>query len=167
MTHFDEYDQDLGRRRPKRDRQPLVTPPPRQFWDGAHAICPYCQGKALLVQFKDPGYPYARDWGQVWACPCPAKAYVGVHRGTNIPLGRLADADLRNARRAAHAAFDPLWQRRADRGQQQILARTDEYRKLARALGIPARECHIGWFDVEQCERVTHYAASTDFEALA
>jgi hypothetical protein len=48
---------------------------------------------------------------------------------------------------AAHAAFDPHW-----KGKR--MSRSDAYGRLAVAMGIPARDCHIGMFDVNQCERV-------------
>jgi len=36
-------------------------------------------------------------------------AYVGVHKGTDKPKGRLANAELREYKKKAHSAFDPLW----------------------------------------------------------
>lgn len=60
-----------------------------------------------------------------------------------------ADAPTRLARQQAHAAFDPLWQRAKRRG-----ARSRAYRWLARELGMPVEQCHIGWFDAATCARV-------------
>ncbi|MFB5268120.1 zinc-finger-containing protein [Paenibacillus enshidis] len=36
-------------------------------------------------------------------------AYVGVHDGTDIPLGRLANRELRELKKQCHALFDPVW----------------------------------------------------------
>lgn len=69
-----------------------------------------------------------------------------VSDGT-LPLGRLANAELRQAKRAAHAAFDPLWQSRR-------MSRRSAYAWLAQQLGIAVEDCHIGMFDTESCQRV-------------
>ena len=74
-------------------------------------------------------------------------AYVGCHGETERPLGRLANCELRLAKRTAHAAFDPLW-------LNGTLSRYGAYRWLSDRLGISRKECHIGKFDVEMCERV-------------
>jgi hypothetical protein len=63
------------------------------------------------------------------------------------PLGDLANAPLREARMAAHAAFDPLWKT----GQKR---RGSAYAWLAEQLGIDRRDTHIGMFDEATCARV-------------
>jgi hypothetical protein len=71
-----------------------------------------------------------------------------MHPFTAIPLGTLANAATREARKKAKAAFNPLW-------QGKRMSRTEAYQWLASALGIAnVEECHIGWFDVAMCERV-------------
>ena len=119
--------------------------------------CPYCGGTAKLV----PGTsidPHRPDLAprKFWSCK-PCEAYVGVHRNSPrmVPLGRLADAELRREKRRAHAAFDPLWLRKMTRDEcSPGEARSAGYKWLARELGIPPRECHIGWMDAETCRRV-------------
>ena len=74
------------------------------------------------------------------------RAWVGVHRGTDQPFGRLADAELRKYKKAAHAAFDPIWRRTQ-------MTRRAAYKWLAAQLGIPEQETHIGMFDVAQCKQ--------------
>lgn len=54
---------------------------------------------------------------------------------------------LAQARQAAHAAFDPKWQR----GR---MTRSQAYMWLAVRLGISKTECHILNFDIAKCERV-------------
>ncbi len=127
--------------------------------------CPYCASPVEKVL----GFSiYGDRWPDLayrpfWACArYPAcDAYVGCHPGTENPLGRLADKELRRWKRRAHAAFDPLWQRkleerRAERGPEyrKHYARGSGYRWLAEQLGIPFEDCHIGMFDVETCRRV-------------
>ena len=69
------------------------------------------------------------------------------------PLGRLANAELRRAKSAAHAAFDPLW-------KSKRMKRRDAYGWLARELGISRDNCHIGMFDIAACRAVVRAAAS-------
>lgn len=88
------------------------------------------------------------------------QAWVGCHRGTTTPLGRLANAELRQAKRLAHSAFDRTWQalyerrRKTDPRYPRGRARGSRYKRLAGLLGINPRDCHIGMFDVAQCVRV-------------
>lgn len=74
-------------------------------------ICSYCNKPAELVTGKEI-YPHRPDLypKKFWRCR-PCTAYVGCHKpnagygdGTR-PLGRLANAELRAAKSAAHAAF--------------------------------------------------------------
>jgi hypothetical protein len=127
----------------------------------SNPTCPYCSTQAALVTGQHV-YPHRPDlFGlKFWACT-PCDAYVGCHKegawmkingmkvvsdGT-LPLGRLANAELRQAKQAAHAAFDPLW-------KAQGMTRRDAYSWLARQLGIRFDDCHIGMFDVDQCNNV-------------
>lgn len=109
--------------------------------------CPYCGGFARLVDSSDV-YRSGRNYGKLWAC-MPCGAWVGVHKNsrTFAPLGRLANAELRKAKIEAHSAFDRLW-------KEWDLDRDEAYSWLADRLGIEARECHIGMFDLEMCRRV-------------
>lgn|SRR4030065_715298 len=111
-------------------------------------ICPYCWKPAALVT-GDVVYPHRPDLGEKNFYMCyPCSAYVGCHPGTTKPLGRLANAELRKAKQAAHSAFDPLWKKS---GKQK---RKAAYTWLASQLDIHVNDCHIGMFDVEMCRRV-------------
>lgn len=121
--------------------------------------CPYCARPAVLMQDSSPLYR-GRDYGPVWICR-PCNAWVGCHRGTTTPLGRLADAELRRAKMAAHAAFDPLWQAKMRRDKvSKKRARGAGYAWLAQQLGIPREECHIGMMDAALCRRVVDVCKS-------
>lgn len=110
--------------------------------------CDYCGKRAVPTDGKVI-YPHRSDLAHLkfWAC-FPCKAHVGCHKGTAMPLGRLANAALRKAKQAAHAAFDPTWQ---NKGKS---ARRASYQRLAAALGIDDEDCHIGMFDEAMCKRV-------------
>jgi hypothetical protein len=114
--------------------------------------CPYCGAKVRLV---DSAELYAGvSYGYALACERfpDCDAYVGCHRGTTEPLGTLADAKLRQARRAAHAAFDPIWKR-------GLMARAEAYWWLGRRLGLSESETHVALFDVGQCLAVVEVCA--------
>ena len=113
--------------------------------------CPYCDSPAQLVTGVTI-YPHRSDLHDKRFYLCtPCDAYVGCHPGTERPLGRLANAELRQAKMAAHAAFDELWKRTTPAG---TFDRTSAYQWLADQLRIPRAECHIGMFDVERCRLV-------------
>lgn len=117
--------------------------------------CPYCgERKVPLLKLGDAGYPYQKDFGPVWTC-VPCKAWVGCHANSkrHVPLGRLADAELRQWKAKVHEAFDPLWQGKMRRdGCNQFEARNAGYKWLAGELGIDVKACHVGMFDIEQCK---------------
>lgn len=111
-------------------------------------ICPYCNLDAPMVG-GDEIYPHRPDLYHKHFYRCPqCKAFVGCHPGTAKPLGRLADEKLRKAKMAAHASFDRLWKNGGK------MSRREAYAWLASALGIPSKQCHIGMFDLDGCERV-------------
>lgn len=121
--------------------------------DTLHVHCPYCRSFAVLVGAMRI-YPNRDDLAhrKFWFCE-PCSAWVGCHEagmgqgdGTQ-PLGVLTNAAGRTARRAAHAAFDSLW-------NSGGLSRNKAYAWLAKSLDIPLEECHIGHFGEARCARV-------------
>lgn len=110
-------------------------------------ICPYCNQPSILVTGHKI-YPHRSDLysKHFWQCE-PCRAYVGCHPNTTNPLGRLANALLREAKMLAHAAFDPIW-------QSEEMTRSEAYAWLATTLGISPDDCHMGMFDEDTCHRV-------------
>lgn len=115
--------------------------------------CPYCEQPAKLVT-GDSIYPQRPDlhYKLFWLCR-PCDAYVGCHDGGQRPLGRLANGELRRAKMAAHAAFDPLW-KSGERKRKQA------YHWLALTLGLTRAQCHIGELDLEQCRNVVKFCGN-------
>lgn len=124
--------------------------------------CDYCGGQAVLVS-GDAVYPHRKDLHDFnfWKCPVCVDVYVGCHRfgsrvdgmisNGDLPLGRLANAELRKAKSKAHAAFDPLWR------EYGFFTREEGYKMLADFLEIDARDCHIGMFDEDTCRKVLQF----------
>lgn len=114
-------------------------------------ICPYCRKFSEKVT-GEKIYPHRADLHRKVFYECePCGAYVGCHGGSDKPLGRLANKELREAKKAAHAAFDPIWRS----GKK---SRGGAYKWLAAQLGISGDDCHIGMFDVNMCKRVVEIA---------
>lgn len=110
-----------------------------------NVICDYC-GKP--AQFVDSALVYhGHSYGMVYYCP-DCQAWVGVHKGTDRPLGRLADAELRRWKRIAHMNFDRIWR------NNRRMSRKKAYEWLSSQMGLPAEETHIGMFDVGRCKEV-------------
>lgn len=119
-------------------------------------ICPYCKQKARLV---DSACVYnGSSKGLIWLCK-PCDAYVGVHAGTTVPLGTLANAKLRSRRRVAHLIFDKLWQG-TSHGGSAAMSRAGAYVWLSERMGIPIALSHIGMFDMAQCQLVITYSTA-------
>jgi hypothetical protein len=110
-------------------------------------ICPYCETDALLKTGFEI-FPHKPDLYDLhfWECSsCDAR--VGTHINTITPMGKLANVAHRRLKKAAHRAFDPVW-------QSNQLGRNEAYFWLAQQLGIEIKDCHIGLFDEATCQRV-------------
>lgn len=125
--------------------------------DTPYITCHYCAQEAYLTSSTEV---YQNDYGNIYLCR-PCNAYVGVHKATNKPLGTVANAELREWRKKAHAAFDPLWQkklaiRRKQRGDdyKKVYARGSGYKWLREQMGLKPSNCHIGMFDINECKQV-------------
>jgi hypothetical protein len=112
---------------------------------GIHSkeICPYCGKPAEWVENREI---YGKNYGKsymMWLCR-KDDAYVGCHQNTRKPLGTIANKELREWRKKAHAHIDPIW-------QSEEMARGQVYAKLAKVFG---REIHIGEADIETCKKI-------------
>lgn len=113
--------------------------------------CPYCGSDANLVH-GNAVYPHRPDLFNLKFYQCkPCEAYVGCHKGTDNPLGILANKDTRMARSRAHMAFDPIW-------RSGKMARHEAYLKLSKFMGKEVSETHIGMFNNEECLKVVKFS---------
>lgn len=119
--------------------------------------CNYCGARARLARGSEL-YPAQLAFADklFWRCDA-CDAHVGCHGRSCNPMGSLANAPLRLARRRAHAEFDVVWKS----GRK---SRADAYAWLAKKLGMAESECHIGRFDIEQCQRVVQLMRADDFK---
>lgn len=76
-----------------------------------------------------------------------AVSYVRVHTGTTIPVGSLANHELRTLRRTAHQYFDQLY-------LSGMMSKQDAYQWLADLLSAPLSKAHIGYLGEYYCKVV-------------
>ncbi len=138
-----------------RERAGDPVPEPEPIETSRRLDCAYCGQPAGLFTGREV-YPDRVDLHErrFWVC-WPCDAWVGCHEGGDgsAPLGPLADEALRDARRAAHQAFAPLW-------HQGEMSRSEAYEWLAARLRMPVFKCRIVWFSVEECRAVVDAVAA-------
>ena len=130
--------------------------------DTPAVICDYC-GNLVPVCGGSEVYPHRPDlWGKkFYKCPHCPDTYVGCHPSTNVPLGRMANKELRDAKMAAHEVFDALWRRKMNRDNcTRSKARTAAYKWLSAEMGIHIKKTHIGLMTVDQCAQVVRICQS-------
>jgi ssDNA-binding Zn-finger/Zn-ribbon topoisomerase 1 len=117
--------------------------------------CPHCGAIAVVRPAADI-YGDPSNHGELYVCSNypRCQSYVGIHPGTMIPMGTLANGDLRNLRIKAHRTFDRIW-------QNKIMSRDSAYRWMADYFGLRLQDAHIGMFGeyrcselIKECERI-------------
>ena len=110
-------------------------------------ICPYCNNQAEWVENKAI---YGRNYGKsfmMWLCK-PCNAYVGCHNNTRKPLGVIANRELREWRKKAHNAFDPLWKNNRNMNRDKAYGLLEKEFKCV---------VHIGESDIEMCKLIIKF----------
>ena len=98
-------------------------------------ICRYC---GSTVVYTSNAEIYGKEYGTGKCYLCRnCRAFVGVHPGTDTPLGTLANAELREWRKEAHFWFDRIWKK-----PTRITTRYNAYGYLARKMGLPREDTH-------------------------
>lgn len=111
-------------------------------------IYPYCKQP---TRFVDSQVVYKwQSYGMIYHC-APCEAYVGVHKGTDEALGRLANYELREWKSNAHFWFDKIW-------RKEYMSRSEAYLWLSQKLNIPLEYTHIGMFGADTCKKVGKFA---------
>lgn len=123
----------------------IITPLHKQILAGK--ICPYCKQGTVYV---DSVEVYGKSYGMIYLCR-PCRSWVGVHKGTDQALGRLANDELRKAKIEAHEYFNKIF-------ELKFLKRKEAYAWLSNILGIPREYTHIGMFSVKTCRDVTYFS---------
>lgn len=110
--------------------------------------CPYCGHTAVL---RKAAAVYKEKALEEYLYVCSnypeCDSYVGVHKGTLLPKGSLANGNLRHKRIVAHHYFDSIW-------KHGILSKKNAYRWLQDNFSLTGRQAHIGQFSDYMCEQV-------------
>ena len=120
----------------------------RKGLDVSRMRCPYC-GSPVIYRSADGIYHDNSKGTMLYVCSHypECDAYVRVHVGTNIPVGTLANHELRTLRRTAHHYFDQLY-------QSGMMSKQDAYQRLADLICAPLSEAHIGYLGEYYCKQV-------------
>lgn len=110
--------------------------------------CPYC-GATVVYRSADGIYQNNKNGAMLYVCSRypECDAYVRVQPGTAIPLGTLANGDLRALRRETHHYFDKLY-------TSGRMTKQEAYRWLANFLQAPQSQAHIGYLEEYTCRQV-------------
>jgi hypothetical protein len=108
--------------------------------------CPFCGSRVSLI---DSARVFGCSYGFIYLCDSYPKcdARVGCHPRTIIPLGTLANKELRQRRSLAHRKFDPLWQ------SGVFPSRQAAYKWLSKVMRLPLERTHVAMFDKRQCQK--------------
>lgn len=110
--------------------------------------CPYCGSPVVFRSADGIYYDNSREVMLYVCSKYPeCDAYVRVHVGTKIPVGTLANHELRTLRRMAHRYFNQLY-------LSGIMSKRDAYRWLGDLIGAPQSEAHIGYLGEYYCGQV-------------
>ena len=111
--------------------------------------CPYCRAKATLHPASYVFGKSAKPGSLLYVCDrYPAcDAYVGAHQKTKLPMGTLADGDLRYKRIQTHRAFDWLW-------TSGLMTKSQAYKWMQAKLGISGSQAHIAKFSYYMCDQL-------------
>ena len=110
--------------------------------------CPYC-GSHSGLRSADGIYRCNDKKTMLYVCSKypVCDSYVRVHPGTKIPVGTMANRDLRALRNEAHRNFDQLH-------KQGLMSKEDAYLWLASILAAPLGQAHIGYLGEYYCRQV-------------
>ncbi len=108
--------------------------------------CPFCCSRVSLI---DSAQVFGRSYGFIYLCDAypDCDARVRCHPKTIIPMGTLADKELRKWRSLVHCKFDPLWQ------SGVFSSRQSAYKWLSKAMKLPLDKTHVAMFDIRQCQK--------------
>lgn len=111
--------------------------------------CPYCGAQAVLRPACAVHGKRAKPGQYLYVCArypiCDA--YVGAHAKSLLPMGTLANGDLRHKRILAHKAFD----------QFQALGRMEKwqaYKWLQAKFSLRIDQAHIAKFSEYMCDQL-------------
>ena len=111
--------------------------------------CPYCGAQAVLQPAQVVHGDRAKPGQYLYVCPHypQCDSYVGVHAHSLLPLGTLANGDLRHKRILAHKAFEQFQ-------KDCRMEKWQAYQWLQAKFSLRRDQAHIGKFSDYMCEQL-------------
>ncbi len=120
----------------------------RKGINAAPTRCPYCGGR-VVFRSADGIYQENHNGRMLYVCSHypECDAYVRTHDGTRIPVGSMANHELRILRKTAHHYFDQLH-------KSGLMTKDGAYDWLANVIDAPKSYAHIGLLSEYYCKQV-------------
>ncbi len=111
--------------------------------------CPYCGAKATLHPASYVHGAGAVRGRKLYVCDRypVCDSYVAAHQKTGLPMGKLANGDLRHKRIVAHRAFNWMW-------ESGLMTRPQAYKWMQAKLGLSKEQAHIANFGDYYCDQL-------------
>lgn len=111
--------------------------------------CPYCGAKATLRSANIVYGEHVKNNRYLYVCDRYPKcdAYVSAHQRTKLPMGTLANGDLRNKRIETHRVFGKMW-------HSGLMKKWQAYKWMQGKFGLNENQAHIAKFSEYMCEQL-------------
>ena len=111
--------------------------------------CPYCGAQAVLQPARVVYGDRAKPGKYLYICAHYPKcdAYVGVHEKSLLPLGTLANGELRHKRILAHRAFEQFQ-------KTCKMEKWQAYQWLQAKFSLRRDQAHIAKFSAYMCDQL-------------
>ena len=114
--------------------------------------CPYCGAEARrrpASAIYGESTKVVNEDKYLYVCTRYPKcdSYVAAHKKTGLPMGSLANKELRHKRMQAHRAIDRLW-------TSGIMSTPRVYQWLQGKFGLNEKQMHIAAFSEYMCDQV-------------
>lgn len=121
-----------------------------------HIRCPYCKANATLRPASFVYGEAANPEHYLYVCDHypECDSYVSAHKKSKRPMGRLANARLRQKRIQAHKAFQEVI-------KQSGMSKDEAYQWMKIRLGLKKKQAHIAKFGEHMCERLINICKDT------
>lgn len=107
-------------------------------WIPAPTQCHYCFSEVVIKTHEEVYGKTYGDWPYLYVCT-KCGATIGIHKGTNVPMGYLANKPLRQQRQKVKGRSLQL------KEKFNISTRVS-YDILSKEMGYSEKNCHFGMF---------------------
>lgn len=111
--------------------------------------CPYCGAEAKLRPSSVVYKERTLNDGYLYICDRYPKcdSYVSAHQKSKLPMGTLANGNLRHKRIEAHKVFEQMW-------RSGIMTKWQAYKWMQGKFALSEKQAHIGMFSEYMCDQL-------------